>query len=99
MRERVVRCMLSKLIMCSTVDITPTLPCPFTFLHDLLVDSSQNCIQRFQPGTHQHAGGHILSTDGTSDKKGGVEAQNIQDDSEYLAQVGVGTPVQAMVSE
>lgn len=77
-------------------EITPTLPSPFTFVQDILAN---NPLQRFKPETHlalTRSVGRMLSTDGTTDRKGGVEAQNIQDDSEYLAQVGVGTPVQAM---
>lgn len=97
-RERVMLWIISVLMLCFTVDITPTLPCPFTFLHDHFVDPIQDGIRRFVPGTHNRAGGRLLFMDGTSDRKGQVDAQNIQDDSEYLAQVGIGTPVQAMVS-
>ena len=81
-----------------TVQITPTLPCHFAFLQDLIVNSPLNPLQHLQPGTHApstSAVGRVFSTDGSSEK---VQAENVQNDSEYLAQVGVGTPVQMMVS-
>lgn len=79
-----------------TDEITPTLATPFTVIHQLVDDGATKFLSRFKPGVHT-AHGHTVTrmqTKDASGKLGDVQAEDVQQDSQYLAQVGIGTPLQ-----
>lgn len=65
-------------------------------MHDLIDDGANKFLNRFKPGMHTghgHTVTHMVRRD-ASGKIGEVQAEDIQQDSEYVAQVGIGSPLQ-----
>ncbi|KAF2163650.1 hypothetical protein M409DRAFT_68265 [Zasmidium cellare ATCC 36951] len=81
-------------------EITPTLDTPFTIIHDVVEDISRShkLLSKMHIGTHEpekHAVMRMQKRD-TSGKLGDVPAEDVQNDSEYLASVDIGTPPQTL---
>ncbi|CAK3949087.1 acid protease [Lecanosticta acicola] len=79
-------------------EITPTMPCPFTVVHELVEEGEHQFLRRFQPRTHKSNSNtvtHMVKKD-SSGKVGHVDTEDVQNDSEYLAQIQIGTPPQTL---
>ncbi|PPJ51435.1 hypothetical protein CBER1_09353 [Cercospora berteroae] len=96
--------------LCRKYEITPTLPTPFTIIHavvDGLETASQTLVDALTPGrddgnkttattSHPRVVTRMVKKPDSTGKTGHLDADNVQNDSEYLAPVGVGTPAQCL---
>jgi hypothetical protein len=79
-------------------EITPTLECPFTVVHEL-IEEGEKFLTKLVPGTHTN-NSHtvpkmmVRRDPGGGAKLGEVATEDVQQDSEYLAGIAVGTPPQ-----
>ena len=72
---------------------------PFQVVDEMVESDNQSKLERLQErmkGNATHVKQQRLKTKDESGQVGTVTAQDVQNDSEYLAQVPVGTPSQAM---
>jgi hypothetical protein len=72
----------------------PSLPTPFTVVHEV-VTGGKNLLKLFKPTTHTTIHPHMVRQDVKTGKVGHLEAEDCQNDSEYTAQIFIGTPGQA----
>jgi len=93
--------------VCRKFEITPTLPTPFTIIHTIvdgtgqaLANVGQAITNAFSPdssqASHPRVVTRMVNKPDSSGKVGHLDATNVQNDSEYLAPVGIGTPQQKL---
>ncbi|KAK3704697.1 hypothetical protein LTR37_013671 [Vermiconidia calcicola] len=75
-------------------NIKPTLPGPFDMVDELVQPEGHRMQKLF--GRTPNVSARRLVMQDESGKVGEVSAMNISNDAQYLAQVNIGTPAQAM---
>jgi hypothetical protein len=61
------------------------------------MQEGESFIEKLTPGSHKNNNytvSKMIRHDGSGNKTGEVDAEDVQQDSEYLAQIAVGTPAQ-----
>ena len=79
--------------------IKPTLDGPFTAVDEMVKAEDQNALERLQnrvQGKATHTARRRIMRKDATGHTGEVAAQDIQNDSEYLAPVQIGTPGQQL---
>ena len=81
-----------------TDNIDPTVEGPFTMINKVEQSGAQAIMMKFgkKVDGKAHVQAKVLAKKDASGNTGEVPAQDIQNDSEYLAQVGIGSPAQTL---
>jgi len=79
-------------------NIGPTVDGPYCTINKIEQQGSQSILRKFNKriGGRAHVKGHVLAKKDGSGKTGDVPAEDVENNAEYLAHVGIGTPAQTL---